>query len=318
LRQRSGEIDCTYGELTKLQQTVEGPGGSLTTATTTLDYYNNGNLKYVVAPPNADNQAYQLDYQYDTDVNIYVSQVTNADFNYESTTTTDPRFGKPLCSADLNDNQIRYAYDEFARGTRIIGPKQLSGTLYKSQCPQSADGVTELAEDIYTIRFDYRPYVDFGQPQHDSWARTQHFDVDASGQAKGDPIETLLFIDGMKRVLQTKKDASVSAAPGSAPDPMMIVSGRVILDGLGRRIEQYYPTAEPKATNEAFNRAFDTVQPTTMSYDVLDRTLRTDLPDGGYTEQAYDIAPVEGINRFHTRITTLVRQEQGKRSINPI
>lgn len=44
-------------------------------------------------------------------------------------------------------------------------------------------------------------------------------------------IDTVLIADGLKRVLQTKKDATVHG-----DDNLMIVSGRVTFDGLGRTV----------------------------------------------------------------------------------
>ena len=39
----------------------------------------------------------------------------------------------------------------------------------------------------------------------------------------------MLFIDGLKRVLQTKKDATIFTGPDTAAQDVMIVSGRVTL-----------------------------------------------------------------------------------------
>jgi hypothetical protein len=56
-----------------------------------------------------------------------------------------------------------------------------------------------------------------------------------------DTIDTLLFTDGLKRVVQTKKDASIFTGDGSRPQDSMIVSGRVAFDHVGRTIAQCYP-----------------------------------------------------------------------------
>ena len=111
------------------------------------------------------------------------------------------------------------------------------------------------------------------------YALTQHIDRDAAGILK-DPIETLLFTDGIKRVVQTKKDIALFTSQDSAPVDSMSVSGRAVFDFVGRAVEQYYPVSEPKlassgGSNTAFNPAFDPVAPTRMAYDVLDRSVQT-------------------------------------------
>jgi len=73
-------------------------------------------------------------------------------------------------------------------------------------------------------------------------------------------IETVLFTDGLKRVVQTKKDAAVSPQAGTAPTHVMTVSGRVNFDPFGRTIQQFYPVTETLGQQGVFNATFDTVQ----------------------------------------------------------
>lgn len=104
---------------------------------------------------------------------------------------------------------------------------------------------------------------------------TEHADRDVASNGnvsyKPDPIETVLFTDGLKRVLQTKKDASVADTSGSVPQNKMIVSGRVAMDALGRSIAQYYPTASLKGGSDfSFLKAVDdSADPTVTEYDVV-------------------------------------------------
>jgi hypothetical protein len=67
----------------------------------------------------------------------------------------------------------------------------------------------------------------------------------------------VLFSDGLQRVLQTKKDATVFQGSAAAPADVMIVSGCVAFDQMGRAFETHYPTTEAKSTavNLAFNRS---------------------------------------------------------------
>ena len=298
VRERTGQISCSTGNLDSITQVIDSRS-----ATTRLYYEDNGNLKSVVYPDDQNGDNYVLDYKYDDDVAIHIKEVTNDYFGYKSTVTIDPKFGTPLCSSDINDNQIRYEFDKFGRTKRIIGPLEL-GDDYKATCPGSAAGFSVASESIYTILFEYNPYVAINDAQHDSWARTQHYDKDAYGASKGNPIETLLFIDGMSRIIQTKKDATVTESAGATPNDMMIVSGRVIYDAFSRRIEQYYPTTEVKADNESFSETFDIQKPTKVSFDALDRILDTTLPDNSTSKQRYNLGnDRDGIKQFHTQIT---------------
>ena len=132
------------------------------------------------------------------------------------------------------------------------------------------------------------------------WALTRHIDVFRS---LADPIETALFTDGLKRVVQTKKDGAVSPVAGTAASDVMVVSGRVIFDPFGRTIEQFYPVTEPLGQAGTFNPAFDTVQPTRTTLDVLDRVTSVVIPDNTTTTTSYDFAPDRaGHTQFRTTV----------------
>src|SRR5690606_40150582 len=106
-------------------------------------------------------------------------------------------------------------------------------------------------------------------------------------------LETEIFVDGLGRVLQTKKDGAIYEGEGKADREVMIVSGRVEFDGLGRTVSAWYPKVEKKAqTPGGFNgEENETIAPTKTAYDVLNRTLTVTLPDGAVTETAYGFGP---------------------------
>jgi YD repeat-containing protein len=132
------------------------------------------------------------------------------------------------------------------------------------------------------------------------WALTSHIDtLGPNGR-----IETVLFTDGLKRVVQTKKDAHVPGA--STTGDVMTVSGRVIFDAFGRTIAQFYPVTEALGQQRTFNATFDTsaLMPTTTTYDILDRALSVTIPDNTTTTSAYDFgADRSGQTRFRTTVT---------------
>lgn len=62
----------------------------------------------------------------------------------------------------------------------------------------------------------------------------------------------MLFTDGLKRVLQTKKDGAVDTAGNGTASDVMIVSGRVLLDAFGRTVAQHHPVTEGLGSQGTF------------------------------------------------------------------
>ena len=115
LRQRTGAFD-TLGRLRSITQ-VSGN----TSSTTTMDYYDDGNLKMVVYPPNDRSQRYSLTYTYDSSVQTYITQVKDV-FGLTSSSLYDIKYGLPLVTTDTNRNTMYYYYDTYGRTERIAGP----------------------------------------------------------------------------------------------------------------------------------------------------------------------------------------------------
>jgi hypothetical protein len=61
----------------------------------------------------------------------------------------------------------------------------------------------------------------------------------------------------------------------------------MVFDSLGRTVEQYNPVTEPIGQAGVFNAANDEAYHTTTEFDVLDRTVKTTLPDHTVTTMAY-------------------------------
>src|SRR6267154_988245 len=174
-------------------------------------------------------------------------------------------------------------------------------------------GPNEKDTGNLTLRFDYHPEGSPGCAAPGAsgcagtvpYALTQHFDVDAEGHTKASgTIDTILFTDGLKRVLQTKKAASV--LEGNAALDRMIVSGRLVFDEVGRTIRQFYPTTEGLGQGPSFNPIFDASAPlpTVTDYDALDRVTRITIPDGSFTTMSYGFNPDRaGANQFETVVT---------------
>jgi RHS repeat-associated protein len=261
LRHRESTVDCGNGDVRQVREFLAGG----TAAVTDLEYFTNGNLRTVIGPANRTGQRYRLDYEYDTVVGVHVESIVDS-FGYRSTTTHSIKYGEVETTTDQNNQRLSRTYDTVGRLDTVAGPY-------------------ELAENRLTIDFSYHP--DAAVPH----AVTRHVDRTATG-VRADTLDTVLFTDGLKRVLQTKKDASVATTAGADPQPVMTVSGRTTFDFVGRLVEQFFPVTEPKgAANTTFNASFDTVAPTRLAFDVLDRPLRTELPDGTVSTLAYGFGP---------------------------
>ena len=178
--------------------------------------------------------------------------------------------------------------------------------LFMLPCLLLGHASVSSAAGNYTIEFEYHP-AHLNNPGSGSsfssdvsHAVTRHYD---GYRQAGDTVDTVLFIDGLKRVVQTKKDQTVG------DQDVMVVSGRVKFDFAGRVIEQRYPTIENKGSDRVFNRPADSVRPTLYAYDVLDRQTSIQLPDANYTTMTYGFGP----NRNNQiQFKTVVRDAENK------
>src|SRR4030066_169875 len=114
-----------------------------------------------------------------------------------------------------------------------------------------------------------------------------------------------------RRRLDSAADAAAPAAIAARRRPALYLASHrrpdgavAIFDHVGRTVSQYYPVTEPKGANTAFNPSFDAIAPTTMVYDVLDRNLKTTIPDGTSTSIAFGFGPDRNkAHQFETTVT---------------
>jgi RHS repeat-associated protein len=255
MRRRESTVDCATGDVTRVGQYLADGSAAATDITYTAD----GNLLKVTDPANATGQRGWLTYDYDAATRTQVEKITD-NFGLTSTATHDLRFGTVLTQTDENSNVESFGYDEFGRQTSVTGPYEQGG-------------------GPATITFEYHPEA------ADPWAITRHLDKYRSAT---DTIDTVVFIDGLGHTIQTKKDATISTGAGTAPQDVMVVSGRASLDAFGRSNHVYYPTTEPLGTAGVFNTHHDTVAYTNYDYDSLDRVKHVTYPDGTSTTHGFD------------------------------
>lgn len=258
MRHRENTVSCATGNITQ-NRAMLADG---TAAVTDMTYFDNGNLASVTGPPNATGQRYRTDYTYDQVTSSHVVSVTDS-FGYTSSATFNLKYGQTESTTDFNNQVIRYGYDTVGRVASVTGP-------YEATLGQP------------TIQFEYHPEAAV------PYAVTRHIDRNPDGSVKPTTINIITFDDGFKRAIQTKQTAAVATGPDTPPADVMTVSGRVQFDFAGRAVATFYPVTEPLGPgNVVFNPAFDPVQPTRTSYDILDRATRTDLPDGTFSTTSY-------------------------------
>jgi RHS repeat-associated protein len=270
LRRRESTIDCVTGDVTQVRQYL----ASGSAAVTDLSYTSDGNILTVTDPANANGQRATLTYGYDPTVRTYVEHIVD-NFGLTSTATHDLRFGTVQSQTDENGNVESSTYDEFGRQTSLTGPYEQGG-------------------GSATITFEYHPEATT------PWAITHHLD---KFRSPSDPIDTVVFIDGLRRQIQTKKDATVyNGNPGG--QDVMTASGAVTYDAFGRQTAARYPITEPLGTPGTFNTGLDTVAPTKSAYDVLDRVTKTTFPDNTTTSYAYGFGTDRsGLTQFQQTVT---------------
>jgi RHS repeat-associated protein len=271
MRHSEQTVDCATGNVTEERQFLADG----TAAVTDMTYDQDGNLATITNPANLNGQRYEVSYQYDPTVATYVTQTTDS-FGLTSTATPDLRFGTSQSQTDANGNTTSDTFDEFGRMTTATGPyQQGTGTA--------------------TITFEYHPDGDI------PWAITHNADV---FRGPGATIDTVTFIDGLERNLQTKKTATIFTGASSAPQDVMVVSGQVTFDFLGRDIATTYPVTEPLGTPGVYNTSVDPQPPTQFTYDVLDRQTSITQPDGTTTRSTYGFGPDRsGTTQFMTTAT---------------
>jgi len=276
MRHRETTIDCTTGDLKQVRASLANGD----TAITDLTYFPSGNIKDVTGPANKVGQRFKVSYTYDTTVDTHVESITDS-FGYQSTATHNFKFGTVEKTVDFNHQEVRNTYDAAGRLDSVAGPY-------------------EIPIGRATIDFEYHPEAAY------PYAITRHVDREADGTVRPDTMDTITFVDGLNRTTQTKKDATVHTQVGSAPADVMTISGRVVFDFTGRSVKSFYPRTEPKGpANITFNPAFDDgAAPTTVTYDVLDRTTHTEFPDATDTSISYGFGPDrDGVTQFETVVT---------------
>ena len=262
------EIASALGQMRFREQDIDSRGNILEvrkhlrpgeTATTTFKFDAYGNILETLRPENEAGQRLAYTYEYDDVVHTYVLSVKDS-YGYESSEVYEYKYGELLESVDINGQRMEFTIDARGRRTSIVGPNELE------------------AGAEYALSFEYH---------HDAevpYAITDRYNVYTDGN-----VRTIEYIDGLARTIQSKKDGYIHTGGGQS-QPMTIISGTEDFDAFGRKVQLYYPVTEAPG-NEQYSAVNDQVTPTRVSYDILDREIAYELPDGATTQTTYSILP---------------------------
>ncbi|WP_277957866.1 SpvB/TcaC N-terminal domain-containing protein [Anaeromyxobacter oryzisoli] len=269
LQKREGYFD-ERGSLKRILSLMEQGR----TVESNLEWNDDGLLQKYLAPV-VDSVRQTYTYGYDPVVRTYVERIEDA-HHYVSTARHDYRFGEVRETVDLNGNVTSRELDAFGRIRRIFGP-------YDTTVP------TVDIEYALSPRFPY--------------ARTRNRGPD------GRSIDTVILVDGLKRVVQTKKTAEVAtSSDGASTSVGWSVTGRQAFDGLLRVVEQGQNVFE-YGSSPLFNDV-PMVNSTTYVLDAMDRKTRTDEPvepstgaTHAVTDVVYGFGGLDGAIRFRAEVT---------------
>ncbi|HKV12820.1 MAG TPA: SpvB/TcaC N-terminal domain-containing protein, partial [Thermoanaerobaculia bacterium] len=254
------------GDLTRLAQTLAGGkdpsnGSSYTEADIAAwdyTYDELGNLASSVDPT-----GYKREFTYDPEALTYPYELSDS-FGYASRQTWDLRFGKLKKTVDPSGASLNLVYDTFGRLSEVYGPEDPAGSP--------------------ALGFQYNPGA------RPAFAISHHKDV-----TRPDPIDTVVFLDGLGRTIQTKNDTEIDAGSGTATQVGMRVSGPLVFDTLGRVESEGQPFFNTEAADQFINAT--PVNKTTFQRDGLDRVTRVTFPHSVETLFNYGFATLDGVLR---------------------
>ena len=255
-----------------------------------------------------DPTGYNLIYTYETTTNSHIRTIRDS-FGYQSTRDYDLRFGSLRDTTDVNGHRMHFDADIFGRTVTVFAPQDIA-TLPPGTLPPTGDG--SLIPNAATIASSYAipgANVVFGQTPPIFWALTKN--KDASHPT--DTIDTVVLVDGLGRVRQTKKDAVNTTGTATR-----ILSGRTTFDQVGRVFQEGFPAFDPGGTQTAFSPFPTAAFAKTYAYDVLGRVRTIKTPDDKGPDIAFDGAKVVTTNFSFDPKTLDGRTQLTKTVVDPL
>jgi RHS repeat-associated protein len=287
IRGRSCTIDNLTGNVTQIKNENNNQ-----TAVIDITYDIYGNIDTLKLPKNHQNQRMFYKYIYDNYVHSYPIIIEDV-FGYSSSSTYDYKLGKPLTITDINGNTTTYNYDWLGRPVLIQGPYENGFTIKFEYAVANINFIYFTTNfGIFSTNIDSLTVSIFENSYSPIWARTLHYDSDNPTNT----INTMIFCDGLGKIIQTKKDAEIEGVE------KRIVSGKNLYDIYGRLVNSYYPIEEDiNIGDSVINFLTDNISPKTTKYDILDRPIKIIYPNNTTDSITYSIAnDYNGTNRFKT------------------
>lgn len=212
-----------------------------------------GNIVKVTRPQNEKGQRMWNKYAYDDVAHAFVTEISNA-FGYKASTTYDYRFGAKTSTTDINNNVIKYAYDDFGRMTKVVGPY----------------------DDDYTIKMAYEGVN----------ATTYNHTLE------GD-IVTITTADNLLRPVKVKKTSVINGSLGYVVSGVTVLDafGRVVKEYLPAEEGQastYYSSTAYDDQDRKLKITLPDGTSTQMSYEVENNGLKTTITDAeGHISEQY-------------------------------
>ncbi|HBG69914.1 MAG: hypothetical protein A2W93_14980 [Bacteroidetes bacterium GWF2_43_63] len=269
LQKRSAEY-YTTGKVWKINA-FEGSN----MATTEINYDSYGNILDIFLPEDVNHQRLSYSSEYDNFVHTYTERTIDSWGNISSA-TYDLRHGLPLEVTDITGNKMKYTYDPGGRMKTVTGPNEILNGI------------------AYTISCEYWDENSAGG--NGFWAKTRHYDP--MNTSTNNEFITVNFADGLGRSIQSKKKITENGVD------VILVSGIGMLDSYGRVISISQPVTELSGSETTLNLSIQQINPTTTTYDVMDRPLVQNFPDGTQMSYLYDFGTdAFGTTCFKTKAT---------------
>jgi RHS repeat-associated protein len=219
-----------------------------------------GNLSRAVDP-----LGFAIEYQYDPQTRSQVTTITDS-FGYTTAFKPNLKYARPDEVTDNNGQPMAYRRDRFGRVVEVFAPREFGGS-------------------IPTLAMEYHPEATV------PYAVTRHRDL-----SRGDTLDTVLFVDGLGRTLQDKREAEIDAGSGTSTQTGVVVSGRQVFDSLGRLTTMGQPVFDTGPLTELAD--IPLTNPTHFDFDRLDRVRRVRFPFGAETRVDYDFGDFDGVRRL--------------------
>jgi RHS repeat-associated protein len=259
---------AAYDGLANLIQTTINVGNGAAISDFLRD--GDGNLQHYVGPSNAVGQRYTTDYVYDATTRSFIVEESDV-FGYSSTADYDLGLAELIRTTDLNGNSTVRNFDADGRLATVFGPSDPLGgpaTINISYSPQAVPAFALTQQKL-------------PQPKRDG----------------STTLDTVIFMDGFQRAIQSRADAEVNGNLGTT------VSGRLDFDSMGRVNSRGQATFSQTSKTTFVTGAAR--NPTAYLYDVLDRALVVNRPEGSVTTTSFGFGTSanDPVLRYRTAVT---------------